>query len=71
MAKVVFFSAGADIKEFTVVEEAKDAEELAQNGQIVFERLEKYQKARYCGNSWCSTGRRLRDGNGVSYAYRK
>ncbi|MFB9760104.1 enoyl-CoA hydratase [Ectobacillus funiculus] len=39
-----FFSAGADIKEFTVVEEAKDAEELAQNGQIVFERLEKYQK---------------------------
>ncbi|MCP8967379.1 enoyl-CoA hydratase [Ectobacillus ponti] len=39
-----FFSAGADIKEFTGIEEAHAAAELAQRGQIVFERLEKFPK---------------------------
>ena len=39
-----FFSAGADIKEFTSVTEAKQATELAQLGQVTFERVEKCSK---------------------------
>ena len=38
-----FFSAGADIKEFTSVTEAKQATELAQLGQVTFERVENVQ----------------------------
>lgn len=39
-----FFSAGADIKEFTVLETKGEAEKLSENGQSVFERLETYSK---------------------------
>ena len=39
-----FFSAGADIKEFTSVTEAKQATELARLGQVTFERVEKCSK---------------------------
>ncbi|MFX3623982.1 MAG: enoyl-CoA hydratase [Ectobacillus sp.] len=39
-----FFSAGADIREFTGIKEADEAAKLAQNGQVVFERLEKFPK---------------------------
>ena len=39
-----FFSAGADIKEFTGVENGKAFEKLAQNGQSVFERIESFPK---------------------------
>lgn len=39
-----FFSAGADIKEFTSVKEAKEAMKLAQHGQVTFERVEKFSK---------------------------
>ncbi len=37
-----FFSAGADIKEFTELQEASDYEKLARNGQELFERIEKF-----------------------------
>src|SRR5699024_8202801 len=37
-----FFSAGADIKEFTSAESAADQENLARNGQQIFERIETY-----------------------------
>ena len=37
-------SAGADIKEFTSVTEAKQRTELAQLGQVTFERVEKCSK---------------------------
>lgn len=37
-----FFSAGADIKEFTALQETSDYEALAKNGQVVFERMERY-----------------------------
>ncbi|RHW40684.1 enoyl-CoA hydratase [Neobacillus notoginsengisoli] len=39
-----FFSAGADIKEFTTIKSAKDFSELARLGQNLFERMEKFQK---------------------------
>jgi enoyl-CoA hydratase len=39
-----FFSAGADIKEFTDLETKSEAEKLADNGQTVFERLETFTK---------------------------
>ena len=39
-----FFSAGADIKEFTDVETGEEFAKLAQNGQVVFERLETFAK---------------------------
>lgn len=39
-----FFSAGADITEFTSVEEANQAAKLAQLGQVTFERVEKCSK---------------------------
>ncbi|MFJ7679057.1 enoyl-CoA hydratase [Peribacillus sp. NPDC097284] len=39
-----FFSAGADIKEFTSVENGKAFVKLAQNGQSVFERIESFSK---------------------------
>ena len=39
-----FFSAGADIKEFTTVESADDFSKLAQVGQVLFERMEKFPK---------------------------
>ncbi|HWK24821.1 MAG TPA: enoyl-CoA hydratase [Ureibacillus sp.] len=39
-----FFSAGADIKEFTQVASGKEFSELATNGQNVFERLETFSK---------------------------
>jgi len=39
-----FFSAGADIKEFTSVTSAEEFTKLAENGQQVFERLETYSK---------------------------
>lgn len=39
-----FFSAGADIKEFTSVTSAEEFSKLAENGQQVFERLETYPK---------------------------
>lgn len=37
-----FFSAGADIKEFTSLQDASDYEVLAQNGQALFERIETF-----------------------------
>lgn len=37
-----FFSAGADIKEFTSLQDASDYEAVAQNGQKLFERIEKF-----------------------------
>lgn len=37
-----FFSAGADIKEFTSLQEASDYESLALNGQKVFKRIEDF-----------------------------
>lgn len=39
-----FFSAGADIKEFTTVESADDFSKLAKVGQDLFERIEKFSK---------------------------
>lgn len=39
-----FFSAGADIKEFTGVSSAEEFTKLAENGQQVFERLETFPK---------------------------
>lgn len=39
-----FFSAGADIKEFTSVKSGAEFSELAKNGQDVFERLERFPK---------------------------
>lgn len=39
-----FFSAGADIKEFTSVSSAEEFSKLAENGQQVFERLETFPK---------------------------
>jgi enoyl-CoA hydratase len=39
-----FFSAGADIKEFTTVQSGEEFAVLAQNGQDVFERLESFPK---------------------------
>lgn len=39
-----FFSAGADIKEFTGVSSAAEFSKLAENGQQVFERLETFPK---------------------------
>ncbi|MBO9130575.1 enoyl-CoA hydratase [Bacillus sp. 165] len=39
-----FFSAGADIREFTSVQDAKQASSLARTGQVVFERMEKFPK---------------------------
>lgn len=39
-----FFSAGADIKEFTSVTSGSEFAQLAKNGQIVFERLETFPK---------------------------
>ena len=39
-----FFSAGADIKEFTSVTSGEEFSELAASGQAVFERLEKFHK---------------------------
>lgn len=39
-----FFSAGADIKEFTSVQSGEEFGGLAKNGQIVFERLENFSK---------------------------
>ncbi|OCA92353.1 enoyl-CoA hydratase [Pseudobacillus wudalianchiensis] len=39
-----FFSAGADIKEFTTVESGKEFSELAARGQRVFERIENFPK---------------------------
>ena len=39
-----FFSAGADIKEFTSVTSGSEFTTLAKNGQIVFERLETFSK---------------------------
>lgn len=37
-----FFSAGADIKEFTSLQDASDYEAVARNGQQLFERIEKF-----------------------------
>jgi enoyl-CoA hydratase len=39
-----FFSAGADIKEFTAVSSSEQAAELARTGQQVMERLEQFPK---------------------------
>lgn len=39
-----FFSAGADIKEFTDVSSGEEFSKLAANGQKVFERLERFHK---------------------------
>lgn len=39
-----FFSAGADIKEFTNVTSGEEFSELSANGQRVFERIERYSK---------------------------
>lgn len=38
-----FFSAGADIKEFTTLQNTPEYEHLAKNGQKVFERLEDFK----------------------------
>lgn len=37
-----FFSAGADIKEFTSLQNASDYEALSKNGQKLFDRMERY-----------------------------
>src|SRR5690625_2826749 len=37
-----FFSAGADIKEFTSLQSADDFEKLARNGQQLFDRIEQF-----------------------------
>src|SRR5699024_9601324 len=37
-----FFSAGADIKEFTSLQTEADTERLATNGQDLFDRIEQY-----------------------------
>ncbi|GIN22136.1 enoyl-CoA hydratase [Siminovitchia fordii] len=39
-----FFSAGADIKEFTKVQSGEEFSELASNGQRIFERIEGFPK---------------------------
>ena len=39
-----FFSAGADIKEFTSVQSGEEFGGLATNGQVVFERIEQFSK---------------------------
>ncbi|RDU36254.1 enoyl-CoA hydratase [Neobacillus piezotolerans] len=39
-----FFSAGADIKEFTTITSAEDFSDLARLGQNLFDRMEKYSK---------------------------
>ncbi|MFJ5621824.1 enoyl-CoA hydratase [Peribacillus loiseleuriae] len=39
-----FFSAGADIKEFTTVSSGEAFTELSRNGQEVFEKIERYSK---------------------------
>jgi enoyl-CoA hydratase len=39
-----FFSAGADIKEFTMVESSDDFSKLGKFGQDLFDRMEKYPK---------------------------
>src|SRR6185312_2821880 len=39
-----FFSAGADIKEFTSVSSGEEFSELAESGQVIFERLERFSK---------------------------
>lgn len=39
-----FFSAGADIKEFTSVSSGEEFSKLAQSGQEVFERIERFSK---------------------------
>jgi enoyl-CoA hydratase len=39
-----FFSAGADIKEFTTIETGEEFSQLAKKGQDVFERLENFSK---------------------------
>jgi enoyl-CoA hydratase len=39
-----FFSAGADIKEFTTIENGRQFAELASLGQRVFDRIEKFKK---------------------------
>lgn len=38
-----FFSAGADIKEFTSLQSADDYEDLASQGQNLFRRIEKFK----------------------------
>jgi enoyl-CoA hydratase len=39
-----FFSAGADIKEFTSIASAEEASALSRNGQLVMERIERFSK---------------------------
>ncbi|NQD68531.1 enoyl-CoA hydratase, partial [Bacillus haikouensis] len=39
-----FFSAGADIKEFTTIETGEEFSQLAKKGQDVFERMENFPK---------------------------
>jgi len=39
-----FFSAGADIKEFTTINSGEEFSELARKGQDLFERMERYPK---------------------------
>ncbi|MDM5208710.1 enoyl-CoA hydratase [Cytobacillus kochii] len=39
-----FFSAGADIKEFTSIESGEGFSHLAENGQALFERIETFKK---------------------------
>src|SRR5699024_9486479 len=38
-----FFSAGADIKEFTSLQQASDYQSLSEKGQQLFERIEHFQ----------------------------
>lgn len=39
-----FFSAGADIKEFTTINSADDFSQLAESGQVIFEKIEQFRK---------------------------
>lgn len=39
-----FFSAGADIKEFTEIQSSKDFSKLSKYGQVLFERMEAFPK---------------------------
>lgn len=63
-----FFSAGADIKEFTEVENGKAFEKLTKNGQSVFEKIESFQNRLlrlFMGGAWRGIG----TGYGLSHPF--
>ena len=64
-----FFSAGADIKEFTEVASGEEFSKLAKNGQQVFERLESFSKPVIAVNSWSGIRWRIRACYGCHIRY--